>query len=141
LLLNHPIVEGLDNFRVGHAFPADGTCYINFLIVSVAFGVHGVSARQENCSISAIKHVFQADRAIFMKTRFLAGMAIKGRLCKAASTVIAMNKVFSPSNSAYSTFFTMEDLLFQEFVVEELTDLTVIPGKFRSAAVAILFDL
>ena len=68
-------------------------------------------------------------------------MAIKGRLRKAASTVIAMNKIFSPTDSADSTFFTMEDLFLQEFVVEELTDLTVIPGKFRSAAVARLFDL
>jgi hypothetical protein len=52
-----------------------------------------------------------------------------------------MNKVFSPTDSAYSTFFTMEDPFLQEFVVEELTDLTVIPGKFCSAAVTRLFDL
>ena len=52
-----------------------------------------------------------------------------------------MNKVFSTTDPTYSTFVTMEDLFLQEFVVEKLTRLTVIPCKFRSAAVARLFDL
>jgi uncharacterized membrane protein len=135
------IVEGLDGLRVHNAFPADGACNIHFLIVFVTFVVHRVSATEENWGVSARKHVFQAHRAILMQARLLAGMVIKGRLRKAASTVIAMNKVFSPTYSAYSTLFTMEDPFLQEFVVEELADLAVIPGEFRSTAVARLFDL
>jgi hypothetical protein len=100
-----------------------------------------VSAREENCGFSARKHVFQAHTAILMQARLLTGMAIKGRLLKTASTVIAMNKVFSPAYSAYSTLFTMEDPFLQEFVVEELADLAVIPGEFCSTAIARLFDL
>jgi hypothetical protein len=76
-----------------------------------------------------------------MQARLFAGMVIKSRLRKAASTVIAMNKVFSPPYSAYSTLFTMEDPFLQEFIVEELADLAVIPGEFCTAAVARLFDL
>ena len=53
LLLDHLIVQGLDRLWVHNAFPADGTCNIHFLIVSVTFVVHRVSATEENWGVSA----------------------------------------------------------------------------------------
>ena len=61
--------------------------------------------------------------------------------CHATPATVAMVKILFSTDSTNSTLIAVEYLLLQEFVVEELTDLTIIPSKLDAAVVAGLLDL